>query len=320
MNLEPAVQQFVDANAGQLMDHLEVAEQRRYMRLLIDLNFLRFSQRGPEVYSVRTHTITVDGGHVRVRVYRPSDEPDLPAYLALHGGGWWQGSIDDLISDALCRQRCVEAHVVVLALDYRLAPEHPFPTGLFDAHATYRWAVDSARQIGIDPSNISVGGSSAGGNLSAALALKLRNEPIPKPVLQLLEVPALDLTLQTARQTVAGAGAQLHEELNVAVARYLPDQADAHNQLASPLHAADLGGLPPTVIFTAEHDPLRGDGERYGARLREAGVPVEIVAHRGALHGSAMLTRTWAPAATWQREVSDALRAAHWRQADVAAS
>lgn len=320
MTFEPAVQEFVDINAGQLMDHLDVAEQRRYMRLIIDLNFLRFSRRGPEVHSVREHAIAIAGGHLRVRVYRPSDEADLPVYLALHGGGWWQGSIDDLISDALCRQRCVEAHVVVLALEYRLAPEHPFPTGLGDALTAYRWAVDSARDLGINPANFSIGGSSAGANLSAALALKLRDEQLPRPVLQLLEVPALDLTLQTARQTVAGTGRQLHEELETAVERYLVTDEDARNPLASPLHASDLHGLPPAVIFTAEFDPLRGDGERYGARLREAGVPAEVVAHRGALHGSAMLTRTWEPAAAWQREACDALRAAHWRQSDAAAS
>src|SRR3954453_22333267 len=114
MSLDPAVQQFVDLNAGQLMDHLDVADQRKYMRLIIDLNFLRFSQRGPEVHSVRDHELPVAGGHVRFRIYRPTDEVGLPAYLVLHGGGWWQGSIDDLISDAICRQRCVEAHVVVL--------------------------------------------------------------------------------------------------------------------------------------------------------------------------------------------------------------
>src|SRR4051794_14907059 len=260
------------------------------MRLIIDLNFLRFSQRGPEMHSVRDHELPVAGGHVRFRIYRPTDEVGLPAYLVLHGGGWWQGSIDDLISDAICRQRCVEAHVVVLAPEYRLAPEYPFPIGLCDAHAAYRWTVELASDLGINPSNMSIGGSSAGANISAALALKLRDEPFPQPVLQLLEVPALDLSLQTARQTVAGAGQQLHEELELAVGRYLSNIEDAHNPLASPLHATDLRGVPRAVIFTAEYDPLRGDGERYAARLRKAGVPVQLVGHRGALHGSAMLT------------------------------
>jgi acetyl esterase len=129
MKLDPAVQQFVDANAGELLDHLSVTEQRRYMRLLIDLNFLRFSRPGPDVRSVTEHVLTVDGGRIRCRVYRPSDEQALPAHVVLHGGGWWQGSIDDLICDAICRQRCAEAQVVVVAVGYRLAPEHPSRKG-----------------------------------------------------------------------------------------------------------------------------------------------------------------------------------------------
>jgi acetyl esterase len=114
------------------------------MRLLIDLNFLRFSRPGPDVHSVSDHILAVDGGQIRCRIYPPADEPGLPAHLALHGGGWWQGSIDDLICDAICRQRCIEAHVVVVAVNYRLAPEHPFPTGLNDTCVALTWLVSRA--------------------------------------------------------------------------------------------------------------------------------------------------------------------------------
>jgi acetyl esterase/lipase len=320
MRLDPAVQQFIDANAGELLNHLDVAEQRRYMRLLIDLNFLRFSRPGPEVHSVTDHIVAVDDGKIRCRIYRPSDEPALPAHIALHGGGWWQGSIDDRVCDAICRQRCIQGHVVVVAVGYRLAPEHQFPTGLNDAYAALQWISEHANRLRIDADNISVGGSSAGGNLAAALAIKARDRGGPELCFQLLEVPALDLTLATSRHTAATvAGQDLSGELDVAVTRYLADPRHAKHPLASPLLADDLRGLPPAVIFTAEYDPLRSDGERYAARLNAAGVPARAIRHPGALHGSAMLTRTWPPAVAWQRDAASTLRGAHWAASDVAA-
>jgi acetyl esterase/lipase len=320
MKLDPAVQQFVDANAGELLEHLSVAEQRQYMRTLIDLNFLRFSRRGPEVHSVTDHVVATDGGELRCRIYRPSDASASPAHLALHGGGWWHGSIDDLICDAICRQRCVEAQLVVVAVDYRLAPEHPFPAGLDDAYAALEWLTGHADQLGIDPRNISIGGGSAGANLAAALAIKVRDAGGAQPVFQLLEVPALDLTLATARDTAATTDRQdMTTELDVAVGRYLADQGQAKHPLASPLLSGALYDLPPAVIFTAEYDPLRTEGERYAARLNAAGVPARAVRHPGALHGTAMLTRTWEPAAAWQRDAAAVLRTAHRAQTRIAA-
>jgi acetyl esterase len=321
MRLDPAIRQFVDANASERLEHLDIPEQRRYMRLLTDLNFLRFSRPGPDVHSSTEHVVAVDGGKIRCRVYRPSDESVLPAHVALHGGGWWQGSIDDLICDAICRQRCVEAHVVVIAVGYRLAPEYPFPTGLNDAYTALSWLAEHAAELHVDADNVSVGGSSAGGNLAAALAVKARDSGGPPVAFQLLEVPALDLTLATSRHTAATVEAQdMADELDVAVDRYLADPRQAAHPLASPLLAEDLCGLPPAVIFTAEYDPLRADGERYASRLNSAGTPARAIPHRGALHGTALLTRTWPAARTWHREAAAALREAHWSSSDAAAS
>jgi acetyl esterase len=318
MQLDPAVQEFVDAGRAERMAHLDIPGQRHYMRLLIDLNFLRYSRPGPAVHTVTDHAVAVDGGMIRCRVYRPGDHADLPAHVALHGGGWWQGSIDDLICDAICRQRCVEANVVVVAVDYRLAPEHPFPVPLDDAYAAYVWVAEHAERLGVDPNNISIGGSSAGGNLAAALAIKVRDARLHRPVLQLLEVPALDLTLATARHAAATTeGQDMGDELDDAVRRYLPDFRFARLTLASPLLADDLHDLPPAVILTAEYDPLRDEGERYAVRLIGAGVPAQVISHSRALHGTAMLTRTWEPAADWQREAASVLRAIHWPVSDV---
>jgi acetyl esterase len=320
MRLDPPVQQFLDLNAGELafLERLGVAEQRRYMSLLIDLNFLRFSRPGPAVDSVTDHVVPVEGGQIRCRLYRPSNEAPLPAHMCMHGGGWWSGSIDDMIVDAICRQRCNDAHVVVASVDYRLAPEHPFPTGLNDAFAVFAWLQEHAQELGIDPANISIGGSSAGANIAAALAIKVRDAGGNQPVLQLLEVPALDLTLATSQTVARTPGDNLDAEFNTAVARYLSDPRHAHHPLASPLQTGDLRGLPPAVIFTAEHDPLQEHGERYADRLTEAGVAVNLIAHPGALHGTAMLTGTWEPAAGWQREAAVTLKRAHGNQIRVA--
>jgi len=319
MELDPPVQQFLEVNAGELqfLNRLSTCEQRRYMRLLTDLNFLRFSSPGPAVHSVTDHRVAVPGGEIRCRAYRPSGDTGLPAHLTLHGGAWWQGSIDDLICDAISRQRCAEARLVVVAVDYRLAPEHPYPTGLDDAYDAYHWLVEHAEDLGVDRSSISIGGNSAGANLAAALARKVRDAGGPQPILQLLEVPALDLTLATAREAAAAGGQDMAGELDVAVARYLSDPGAAREPLASPMLADDLNGLPPAVIFTAEHDPLRTEGERYAARLNAAGVPARATRHLGAMHATAMMTRTWAPAVAWQRGAAAALRSAHWDDAPV---
>lgn len=319
MRLDPAVQQFIDTNATQLMTHLDVPAQRQYMRLLIDLNFLRFGQPGPAVHSITDHLVPADDIQLRCRIYRSSDDDHMPVHLTFHGGGWWQGSIDDLISDAIARQRCAEAQVVVVAAEYRLAPEHPFPAPLDDAHRIYHWIRREAGRLGVDPNNISIGGSSAGGNLAAALAIRLRDEAAPMPILQFLEVPALDLTLTTSRQATAiDPHGFMTGELAQATQRYLPDGQSAAFPYASPLLEADLRGLPPAAIFTAEYDPLRPEAERYAARLADAQVAVRLVPHPGALHGSAMLTRTWEPAAHWQHEAAEALHAAHWHAQSVA--
>src|SRR6266545_42876 len=179
------------------------------------------------------------------------------------------------------------------------------------------WLVEHAEDLGVDRSSISIGGNSAGANLAAALARKVRDAGGPQPILQLLEVPALDLTLATAREAAAAGGQDIAGELDVAVARYLSDPGAAREPLASPMLADDLNGLPPAVIFTAEHDPLRTEGERYAARLNAAGVPARATRHLGAMHATAMMTRTWAPAVAWQRGAAAALRSAHWDDAPV---
>jgi acetyl esterase len=172
--------------------------------------------------------------------------------------------------------------------------------------------VADARRWRVDPGAISVGGVSAGGNLAAALTLKCRRESGPALAYQLLEVPILDL----ARWLSVGASdpdPHHAEQLVAAVRRYLPDDAAAASELASPLRADDLSGLPPAYVMTAELDPLRRDGERYAAELAAAGVPATVSVEPGAIHGVSFLTRVWPPAGQWQEAAASAIGQAHDR-------
>lgn len=257
---------------------------------------------------VADHLADGPGGGVRVRVYRPRTTRRLPLYVFLHGGGFWLGSVDEKVNDAMCHDRSRRAECVVVAVDYRLAPEHPFPVPLEDCYAGLSWAVDHAAELGADPGRIAVGGVSAGGNLAAAVTLLARARGGPRIDLQILEVPPLDLTLDTMRASGIGDdyGITL-DDMRLCGDLYLGPAGDRRDALVSPLFAEDLAGLPAARIMSAEHDPLRLDGERYAHRLRAAGVPVSFAVYPGAVHGSLALTGTWPPAATWQQDVVVAL-------------
>jgi len=243
----------------------------------------------------------------------------LPAHVVLHGGGWWLGSISERVNEAICRYRCLHANCVVFAVEYRLAPEHPFPAAIGDIHAALCWISASAAELGIDARNISLGGTSAGANLAAAVTLMARDGSGPPLAFQLLEVPSLDLTGEIVREALATEElrpmASFVAERDTAVSRYLRDPGDAGAPLASPILADDLSGLPPAHIMTAEFDPLREEGERYARRLRESGVAATATRHAGAIHGTSFLTRVWEPARRWQHEAATVLARAQWRTA-----
>lgn len=312
--LAPAIRALIDETPPGIPDHLSQTDQRDYLGLLSDVLFLRYGQPGPPVHSVDDHLVPVDGATILVRAYRPSPAAALPAHVTLHGGGWKLGSVKERVNDAICRQRAQVAQCVVFAVEYRLAPEHRFPVPLLDAFAAVEWVRTSADELGVDPRNVSIGGSSAGANLAAGTALLSRDRGGPRLRLQLLEVPALDLTRETARATLAsGVIPDVPQPtMDDAAAVYLRSVDDALDPLASPLFATDLAGLPPAHIMTAEFDMLRTEGEQYAQRLRAAGVPTTHRRYPGALHGTAMLTRTWDGARAWQRDAAEALRQAHW--------
>jgi acetyl esterase len=318
MTLAPQIQEFFATAPEAHLDSLTVQEQRQRIRYLSDLTYQRFGRGAAPVADVTDYPVPVDGGKIIVRAYRPSRQAPLPCHVELHGGGWWLGSIDEDVNEAICRYRCLRAHCVIFAVEYRLAPEHPFPTAINDAYAALRWIAGNAAELGVDAGAISIGGSSAGGNLAAAVTLLARDLAGPPLVFQLLEVPALDLTGDSMRAAIAAEElapiAHQLSEFETPLLRYFRDPADALLPLASPVLARDLSGLPPAHVMTAEYDPLRDEGELYARLLAQAGVHATVTRHAGAIHGTSYLTRVWEPAREWQREAAARIKRAHERK------
>jgi acetyl esterase len=236
---------------------------------------------------------SIDGpaGALRVRVYRPpTARAGRPLVVWYHGGGWVVCDLDT--HDAVCRRLSLGADAVVVSVDYRLAPEHRFPAAADDCATATRWAFENAASIGADPARVVVAGDSAGGNLAAAVTLRLRDEDGPRAVGQLLVYPVTDhhtAGFPSYAECAEGYGLTDHVmawfwdhylggPLDAAAARGLSPQA-------APLRAPDLRSLPPALVITAEYDVLRDEGEAYAARLREAGVPVEAERFDGMHHG-----------------------------------
>ena len=272
----------------------------------------QFTEPGPAVRSQRTVSIPVESGAIDLKIYHPEGDGPHPAHLYIHGGGWIGGTIHTPYIDITCQERCAGAKCVVVTVEYRKAPEHPFPTGLNDCHAALTWMFEHADDLGIRTDRVTVGGGSAGANLAAALCLKLRDENGPRLALQLLEVPALDLTLTSPSmdRNSTGYGLDLRT-IKRLLPYYLPSTEDVTNPYASPLLATDLSGLPPAYIMSAEYDPLCDDGQRYAERLTEAGVGATFSLQKGHIHISSALTKVMASAREWRTEMIAALTKAN---------
>jgi acetyl esterase len=310
---EIAAQLEQDAELGARLDGLSYTEQRPLIRAAVAQRFPNVERLVAET-NVDEHEIAVPGGTLRLHVYTPSAPRTRGAFFHIHGGGFTLGSIDDLFTVAKCAHICAQVGCTVTTVDYRLAPEFPYPTAAEDCYAALRWVVEHARMLGIDQSRIVIGGESAGGNLAAAVALMTRDREGPPLAFQLLEVPVVDMSPDSkAYRSLGdfgrgyGLDATAIEAFETA---YLSDERDRRDAYASPLCAPDLRGLPPAHVLTAEFDPLRDSGEAYARRLYEAGVPTTIHRFLGHTHGSAALWRTWAPAGRWMAEIVTTLEAA----------
>ncbi|MDX6715384.1 MAG: acetyl esterase [Baekduia sp.] len=264
-------------------DRVTVAEQRH--RLLLSARSMAVRPRLP--LTVGDHAIAGADGSTPIpaRLYAPHGAPTPgPLLVYYHGGGWVQGSVAS--HDASCRLLAHLAGVRVLSVDYRLAPEHPYPAAVDDAVAAYAWAVAHAERLGTDPARVAVGGDSAGGNLAAIVALHARDDDaLPAAAFQLLIYPAVDLAEKAGSVATFADGFFLTERaMDWYVDKYVPDRARRAEPQASPLRADDLSALPPAYVATCVPDPLRDEGEAYAARLRDAGVAVTHQRH-GQLHG-----------------------------------
>jgi acetyl esterase/lipase len=224
---------------------------------------------------------TDDG--VPVRIYRPDDSAEpAPALVFFHGGGWVVGSI--ATHDGIARALANRAGCVVVSVDYRVAPEHRFPVAIDDAWSATRWVLANADELGIDPARVAVGGDSSGGNLAAVVARRARDAGLPL-VLQLLVYPVTDHSFDTGSYAEFVEGYSLTREgMRWYWSHYLGD-GDGSDPDASPARAAELAGLAPAFVATAELDPLRDEGEAYARRLEEAGVPTTLVRYDGMIHG-----------------------------------
>ncbi|HEX4444416.1 MAG TPA: alpha/beta hydrolase [Galbitalea sp.] len=265
------------------------------------------------VESIRDVTITsYDGGTFTARLYTPEGAGPFPIHVYFHGGGWIVGSAYDDRTDMLSQRRCAQAQSTVLNVDYRLAPEFPFPTGVEDCYKSVLWVQEHAAEIGGDAERISVGGASAGGNLAAAVSVMAQDRQGPKLILQLLEIAELDCTKSTYMWRYGSPNYDVTRKDDLlGVDMYLANPRDRVHPYASPMMAPDLSNVAPVYALSAEFDPRRDSVEMYAARIQDAGG--EAVTHTmlGHIHGSNMLIDNWEPARQWQVEANAALRHAN---------
>jgi acetyl esterase len=242
----------------------------------------------PELQSAEPLSIPAAHGAIPARIYTPKTLRRAnglsPCLVFFHGGGWVIGNLET--HDVVCRKLAHEGELVVISVDYRLAPEHKFPTAVEDAIAATKWVADHATQLGIDPSRLMVGGDSAGGNLAAVVALAAHDGDGPKLAGQVLIYPATDFAMTHPSHSEPETSILLtHSVIEWFCNHYLNGPGDIDNWKASPARAKTLAGLPPAYILTAGADPLRDEGDEYAKRLKEAGVAVTYKHFPGQFHG-----------------------------------
>jgi acetyl esterase len=235
------------------------------------------------VKKVQNFAIPRVGGEIPVRLYTPEGDEPLPVLVFFHGGGWVLGNLDT--HDVICRSLANQAGCIVLAVDYRLAPEHKFPAAVEDAFAATKWAAENASKFGGDPTRIAVGGDSAGGNLSAVVSQMARDTGAPDLVFQLLIYPAV--------AKLDGFPSYFENSENHFMTResavwfyeqYIAQNTNLSDPKLFPLYAESLANLPPALVITAEYDVLCDEGEAYAHKLEASGVAVTLTRYDGMIH------------------------------------
>lgn len=237
------------------------------------------------LHRIEDRTLPGPDRPLAIRIYTPRGAPEpRPAIVYFHGGGFVVGDLDT--HDASCRHLARHSGATVISVDYRLAPEDPFPAGVEDTCAAFRWVVANAAALHLDPTRIAVGGDSAGGNLAAVVSQQMRLEGHPTPAWQLLIYPATDMTRSCeSRRTFANGFLLVQSTMDWFHACYLTGPADTRDPRSSPLATRDLAGLPPAHVIVAGFDPLRDEGEAYAHALMAAGVPTTLRCYGSLIHG-----------------------------------
>lgn len=261
--------------------------------------------------SVKDMKAAVDGYEVPVRVYTPYGNAPLPALMFYHGGGWVQGGI--ATHDNLCRILAAKSGAVVISVEYRLAPENPFPAGVNDAYGALKWAHSSAELLNIEPRKIAVAGDSAGGNLAAVVCLMSRDKKWPPVIFQALIYPGLNSAHLNTESYKNFASGYLLEKSAVErlINMYLPEGRDRAHPYVSPLLAADHSALPAALIISAGFDVLRDEGTAYVLKLKNAGVAARQIVYPGMIHGFISADRFLPQAGQATDEIAAALKAAY---------
>ena len=284
MTLDTQVQFILDLaerSTRTLLESLDPSAARiQYAEMVASV-----SEDPPNGVVTQDSTIPGPGGELPTRLYRPQDaEGPLPILIFFHGGGYVIGDRDT--HDIPCRRLSLGAACLVVSVDYRLAPEHPFPAPVDDAWAATRWVVDHAAELGGDPARVAVGGDSAGGNLAAIVCHMAKRDGAPQLAYQLLIYPSTDLTGSMPSHKTLAQGYRLTTELlDWFMNHYFSQGGNRRQLIASPLFADDFAHLPPAFILTAGYDPLKDEGRAYADKLREAGVETGFVEYEGMIHG-----------------------------------
>jgi acetyl esterase len=285
MAVHPEYQALLDMMAMMSADAPPLSETTPDMSRQSFAGLAAVAGPGPQVASVEDRIIPGQTAPIPVRIYRPDTSGRVTgAVLFFHGGGWVIGDLDS--HDGVCRELCVGAHAVVISVDYRLAPEHPFPAAVEDCWDATRWVAEHAADLGVDPGRLVVAGDSAGGNLAAVVALLARDHGSPALALQALVYPAVDGPDGEWPSRLDNAQGYLltSEQMDWFLDHYVPSTALRSDWRVAPLRAASHAGVAPAHVITAQFDPLRDEGAAYAQALQAAGVPVQHSLYDGAIH------------------------------------
>lgn len=304
--LHPLLAAMMAANKGPGLEVLPPPKARvAYGRIIAtaDAEFI-------DMADVRDEHIAVTGGSIRVRRYQPRGvQSPAPAILFFHGGGMVVGDIDQY--DNTARYVAARTRCLVFSVDYRCGPEHRFPAGAEDAIAAWHWLHENPHALGVDANRVAVMGDSAGGYLSAVVAMAARDRGLSTPKAQCLVYPVVDMRLTSPSISALGRGFGLTESLvRWFCDNYVRNDADRHDPLASPLLAASHANLAPAIITVAGFDPLHDEGVAYAEKLKDAHVPVKLLRHNDLTHAWFTMTGAVPPARAAMDETCDTLRRA----------